>query len=126
MTWDIRKITRSAYPRNGNVGRATQYASWWIYRDGVFVMQCSTKREATEYVTSQASIRPLKLSPIRARMNADAFDNVRQWLARYDALSNWTMTESRYIEVHTAYSATRARELVRLVRKAAKARQVRT
>ena len=56
--WTIEKqITRQAYARNGNVGNATQYASWIVLKDGRFNTRFHTKREAAAYVATKGATR---------------------------------------------------------------------
>lgn len=51
----------------------------------------------------------------QSNLTSDVY-TVRALLIRYDGLSNWTCTESRYVELATGCSAWKARKLVALAR----------
>lgn len=61
--WEIRKSVRFAYARNGNVGNATQYASWWVFLNGRFQMRFPTRREATAYVVNKGGTPTYVVAP---------------------------------------------------------------
>lgn len=54
--WTVEKrIDHVAYGRNGNAATPTVYYRWEARHDGRLVLSCRTRREACEFIASQAT-----------------------------------------------------------------------